>query len=387
MLPLYGAGRFPRTDSPERVRFATEPTAASETTQTSAAGDASEVERRDTQRGDNPTLVLGPPNEQSGRCGRMPIAFDPSPITDLGEGAERAAQKAVGHFLVLRPYLQFDPNLPMAVVVHGHYGSPASMQKLIDRLHSEGKQVIIVCFEDHKKRIEDLGDLLALGLVQMREALGARPDATLDLVGYSMGGLVARAALNSLANPTWFRKTARYDETPHPQAGFARVRLRTIDTPWAGAFHGPGAVRVLAKAMLVPEFGLRAGIEMYGGTARLFKKLSTVPLSGVSMIDFPGTTPTRDKVPNLPELSRAEIAQILVAVRTDVAPKRARAANYWNLIKAFDWYPKLKQEVMTAENNDEFVATWRDVAEPIPGAHTEIPDSPELIERLVHSLK
>ena len=103
------------------------------------------------------------------------------------------------------------------VLVHGYGGSSGSMSAIEERLRTEGRQVVSVELPEG-----GVGDIAASARV-VQEAVTATGSQTVDLIGFSMGGLVVRTYISELGGAT----RARYVVTlasPHhgtSVAGFA----------------------------------------------------------------------------------------------------------------------------------------------------------------------
>jgi hypothetical protein len=87
-------------------------------------------------------------------------------------------------------------------------------------------------YDDRRRYLDRSGDDLARALAELAcMRRGARP----VIVAHSMGGIVARCALNSLTDPRWLHRERAGD----PCVGdFATVDLLAVDTPWSG-FSSP----------------------------------------------------------------------------------------------------------------------------------------------------
>ena len=78
------------------------------------------------------------------------------------------------------------------VLVHGYGGGPSSMTAIEERLRADGREVINVTLPDG-----GVGDILQSARV-VDEAVRAARSQTVDLVGFSMGGVVIRAYVAEL---------------------------------------------------------------------------------------------------------------------------------------------------------------------------------------------
>ena len=101
------------------------------------------------------------------------------------------AATVAGLLLALWPERQPTPERVVPVVlVHGYDGSPASFDVLSSRLRAGGRQVVVVQLPDR-----GTGDIEASAGVVAR-AVDGTGASTVDLVGYSAGGIVVRTYLD-----------------------------------------------------------------------------------------------------------------------------------------------------------------------------------------------
>lgn len=180
------------------------------------------------------------------------LSLDPLGPDDLGESRERARLAAYGGGGVLAPYGPAHTDLRPLVLVHGIHGHPGELRALAERaLASGGVQPYLFLYDDLGRYLDRSGDDLARALAQLA-CHAPRPDVV--IVAHSMGGIVARCALNSIVEPRWFplfthRRLRRGKvrvrgsaEAMHAgvrleaacAADFAAVDLLAVDTPWSG---------------------------------------------------------------------------------------------------------------------------------------------------------
>jgi thioesterase domain-containing protein len=103
-------------------------------------------------------------------------------------------------------------------VVHGINGSRAELTALAYMLTAAGRQVYVYQYDDFHQGDIESASLLAAELRRLRQTTphGNEP---LEIIGYCMGGIVSRLALNQL------------QENGTPRAGFPSVRLHAVDVP------------------------------------------------------------------------------------------------------------------------------------------------------------
>lgn len=161
----------------------------------------------------------------------------------LDETAERLLLAGrEGHGLLL-PYQCVNENAEAWVLVHGMHDAPSTLRPLADKiLRTQDRQVYFFFYDDAGRYLDRTGDDLARGLAEIAEST-KRP---VRMIAHSMGGVVARAAMNSLVKPDWMPTFSAVDNDPlrgsadavrldKPKANlFLRLDLVAIDTPWHG---------------------------------------------------------------------------------------------------------------------------------------------------------
>ncbi|MBZ5710112.1 esterase/lipase family protein [Nannocystis pusilla] len=180
------------------------------------------------------------------------LSLDPLGPDDLGESREQALLAAHGGRGVLAPYGRVNPRMRPLVLVHGIKGHPGELRALAERARSGGEvQPYLFVYDDIGRYLDRSGDDLARALAELA-CHAPRPEVV--IVAHSMGGIVARCALNSLTDPRWFplfshRRLRRGKIRVRGSAeavrdglrleaacvaDFAAVDLLAVDTPWAG---------------------------------------------------------------------------------------------------------------------------------------------------------
>ena len=109
-----------------------------------------------------------------------------------------------------------------AILIPGYGGGDAGLAGLADQLRGTGRQVVIADIGDGR------GDLSAYGrqVSQLAAALVADGAPSVDLVGYSAGGLIARAAVE--ANPAVIGRVATI-ASPHNGTAIAGLGAMLAD--------------------------------------------------------------------------------------------------------------------------------------------------------------
>lgn len=190
-------------------------------------------------------------------------------LQDLSDEAEAQLLRRNRGKGKLYPYRSFDPDAPPVVLVHGMNGAPEDLRTVADHAAAKGYQPYVFVYDDTRRYLDRSGDDFARALEEHRHdhwapaaarrtgRLDAKPDVR--IVAHSMGGIVARAGLNTLHDHAWFPEHHGLTPfgTPRRVRGtrpgqvrdtrlhfdhiddFGRVDLFAVDTPWHGFFETP----------------------------------------------------------------------------------------------------------------------------------------------------
>lgn len=181
---------------------------------------------------------------------------------DLGEDLEKKLLRPRGGAGLLAPIARFDPTARPVVLVHGIKGHPGELRPLAEHLLLSPRrlQPYAFVYDDLGRWLDRSGDDLARGLAELA---CHHPRPALALVAHSMGGIVARCALNSMTDPTWLPAPRRKGRGPRLDAAcvadFAAIDLLAVDTPWSG-FASP---RIDLRALWIRE---RSWVDMVAGS-------------------------------------------------------------------------------------------------------------------------
>ncbi len=130
------------------------------------------------------------------------------------------------------------------VLIHGLDGAPDDLETLGGYVAGRpGLRPWYFLYDDEHSYL----DRTAVGLARFIDELSQKNVSTIAIVAHSMGGVVARCALNFLADKRWFRDpgTDSYwgDVLPdHPAQQLTALRLLAVDVPWHG-YLGPASDR------------------------------------------------------------------------------------------------------------------------------------------------
>ena len=260
----------------------------------------------------------------------------------MGEDAEKSLLKANNGKAVLVPYGDFDPSREPVVIVHGINGTPGDLKDVAEGLTAKGKQVFIVAYSDRGTQTHESGQEVAKALANLRSEYYPK-GTSLDIVAHSMGGIVSRAALNSLADPNW---TGDSDVgKANPRAGFGDVRLRTMDTPWDGFGHESDTISpVIAPVVrfFMKLFGWLGAFDMRGNS-KMFDNLYKPELKGVDIQNSAAVQNGEpDAMRSVPDLSVSERSQIAKYMLGGQMPSEHRTGNMAKSLSQDSRYNKLK---------------------------------------------
>lgn len=269
---------------------------------------------------------------------------------DLGERLEEALLGANHGAGLLAPIARFDPAARPVVLVHGIKGHPGELRPLAEHLLLSPRrlQPYAFVYDDLGRYLDHSGDDLAHGLTALARH---HPRPAPVLVAHSMGGIVARCALNSLTDPQWFpvqRRDAHPTRLAAPCiADFAAIDLLAVDTPWSG-FMSP---RVDLRALWARE---RSWVDMVANSDVL-THLSAPALPAHVTIhhleaDQLGAGEQPDKIRTLGDLDDAELERLRRAITGEPAALAddRRLSNLFAALADEASYPALAAEVRAA---------------------------------------
>lgn len=206
---------------------------------------------------------------------------------DLNEANERDLVRRYGDGRgVLLPYGGFNPDAEPLILVHGFWGSPTEMRSIIESyLGDASKQVYLFFYADRRNSLEHSSERLAAQLAGLAERLArdqfgnpkrgeAAKKPTIQIIAHSMGGIVSKAAINTMTEPGWFDQEPKELGPREPTIDrYASVALTAIDTPWTGGAPGIGTDSVFGG---VPR--RTAFIDMYNKSP-FMQQLHSVPVA------------------------------------------------------------------------------------------------------------
>lgn len=321
----------------------------------------------------------------------MPTALPILPSLDA-DTAEHFERDAIRRGLALAGYTQFDRTRPPVVLVHGTGDSPARLAVLAERLRQSGYQVLFALYDDHNTRIEVSAQRLAESIQALQRTQYGR-DTKLELIGHSMGGIVSRACLNELQRPGSMRGR-RPRTNLEPRAGFASIRLRTLDTPWDG-YEGPSDAFFYDILGPIPYF-IPGAMHSMRANSRLFQHLFSVHLEGVRFANIQAIN-RDERVRSISDLRPQERLQLIRRLIWGDIPKAVRLRNLCRSIEHDERFDKLRtalwsaiqRKELSASRADETLALIRvysDIYPRFKASHQKLVDNREMIAYLINTL-
>ena len=113
--------------------------------------------------------------------------------------------------------LRFNAGHPVTVLVHGCKGSAGHFRSLAQLYAFHGQQAVCFSYDDRDSLLVSAGQLVSA----LRDLGGRLRERNMTVIGHSMGGLVARKAME-MERPVQWRD------------GEARINLVTVSAPLAG---------------------------------------------------------------------------------------------------------------------------------------------------------
>lgn len=146
------------------------------------------------------------PEPQPLEPGRLPAPDVVMKISGLGPCTD-AADRSV----------HLNSHQPVTVLVHGCKGSAGRFRSLAQLYAFHGQQAVCFSYDDRASLVHSSGELVAA----LEELSGRMQNRQLSVLGHSMGGLVARKALERTRPDPWQRDDVN-------------LKLLTISAPFAG---------------------------------------------------------------------------------------------------------------------------------------------------------
>jgi pimeloyl-ACP methyl ester carboxylesterase len=323
----------------------------------------------------------------------------------LDEATEQRLVRENGGRGLIRPYKRFDPDAPPLVLVHGIQCSAEILAPLLDALAARtSRQPYVFVYDDTGRYLDRSGDDLARALDELRrEHLNdKRPDV--QLIAHSMGGVVARCALDSLADPAWFPEFHGKTSTGEPARvrgtepeavrgvrlerrladEFRRVDLLTVDTPWHGFADPPIQVRhaMEAEASFVDMVSNAAVMNLVNTVAlpRHFSVNHVEADNRAAGVDL-------DKVMGLGELSADDLALVVRFFGGDdgAIAGRRRIENQLRALRSEEDFPVLEERLRADAaagllTPARFLALAANAVPRVAGSHNSVLGNPELVD-------
>ena len=114
--------------------------------------------------------------------------------------------------------LHLNSSHPVTVLVHGCNGSAGRFRSLAQLYAFHGQQAVCFSYDDRESLVQSSSRLIAA----LDELAGNLREQDIALIGHSVGGLVARKALERDREGEWRRNQAK------------KIKLATVSAPFAG---------------------------------------------------------------------------------------------------------------------------------------------------------
>ena len=323
----------------------------------------------------------------------------------LDEATEQRLVRENGGRGLIRPYKGFDPAALPLVLVHGMKCSAEVLAPLLDALSARtSRQPYVFVYDDTGRYLDRSGDDLARALDDLRREhlVDKRPDV--QLIAHSMGGVVARCALDSLADPAWFPefygKTATGEPArvrgtePDAVRGirlerrladeFRHVDLLTVDTPW----HGFAEPHIQVRHAMEQEASF---VDMVSNGA-VMNLVNTVPLPphfSVNHVEADNRAGgvDLDKVIGLGELSPEDLELVVRFFKGDegALAGRSRIENQLRALRSEEDFPILEERLRSEAASGvltpaRFLALAANAVPRVAGSHNSVLENPELVD-------
>lgn len=164
---------------------------------------------------------------------------------------------------------EWKPGARPLVLIHGINADFADLQPVVDRYKDcPDRQLLLFAYDDEGRYTDDNGLDLAAELGRLRTRYPWT--GTLDIVAHSMGGVIARRALNEM---TLGRDRGAIDM-------FDKLNFVAVDSPWHG-FPGPGLRLPFFKGAM----DMQAESDLFTGDSGGNSVAARAGLSGVNLPD------------------------------------------------------------------------------------------------------
>lgn len=230
----------------------------------------------------------------------------------------------------------------IVIFVHGLHGSVKDFEAIAAKLRLRAdRQLYFFLYDDTGRYLDRSALDLARALVVLREEVLANKSPRVRLIGHSMGGIVARAAMNWLADPGWSSSSGPNEAAARGVTGlqasqFAQLSLTAIDTPWHGFEPAPRALRQLVPfEMSAVDMASQSTVLQRVNQVRLPAQFS------VHLIDAKNPEHRTDWVRGINELDDAELDQVRSAIVTGSLIEEPTLRNLVSALMASAEFPAL----------------------------------------------
>lgn len=328
-------------------------------------------------------------------CAMFSFLGDVAGPEALDEAAEKALMTSRDGHGVIAPYRSYDRDAEPWVLVHGIHDAPSTLRGLAEKIAAtRNRQVFFFFYDDAGRYLDRTGDDLARGLAEIAEST----KLPIRLIAHSMGGVVARAAMNSLVKPDWMPTHSAVNNEPLRGAEeavrlenskanlFQRLDLVAIDTPW----HGFTDVDVEVRNKMDRQMSY---VDIVASST-LMRTLTQVDLPSHFSInqieaDNDAGGKPRDKVVSLGEIDEEAFAALIqyFSGQTEALKKHRRLENQIRALEDEADGPALIARLgeEAAKGNLDRAKYMELTAEAVPrlsGCHVSILEHPDLLPEI-----
>lgn len=286
------------------------------------------------------------------------------------------------------------PGAKPVIVVHGIGSDFDDIKAIVERYKDDPtRQVMVLAYDDMGEFTEESGKQLAYQMENFRQKYSWGNEV--DIVAHSMGGIVAKRALNELA-----------EGELGGIENYKKIQFVAIDTPWHG-FPGPGVRFNIVQGGM----DMQALSNMYTGDAEANDAASQKGLAGVQLpknvqmnlvfADNEAGGLKRDSIKDytdfakklglkkLEQCARAMLRGDLAAMQRDLS---AQNYNFFAMLMQNSTWPQLKDDLddLVKGNHlsvDNFGTLLQRYMPRFAGEHSEVLSNPKLLQYLDQTLQ
>lgn len=314
---------------------------------------------------------------------------------------------------------KFHPERTPVIIVHGVAGNfnDNTVKPLLDRLkNDETKQVYVFAYHDVEESQNDNGVQMAK---EIKELLKNNPGIKdVDIVAHSMGGIIAKRALNEL-----------YEGNTQKMETFNKVGFKfvAVDTPWHGYFaddnsDGKLPPRQPAKSSNSYDFvsgdnflpssgkghfklagasGMKADRKLFTGDPQSQNKAERDGIAGVKLpgnveiqlVSAKDSWVAKDAMKYISKLNDKEVLKLARALRDGepekfFKPSQINEKNYFKMFMQDSDWPQAKKEIaglLDLEPSNQIDSFKKIIEKYMPsfkGGHSSVLENKDLLNEV-----